>query len=853
MTTDSAAPDNVLQTLQTVIDQAGPLRRHRPTRYDPGHVFDVAVTGVCPSGSGRARMIVEKFVGGGFAGQVYRVRLEALDVTEGQIAGLDVGGRYAVKVIIPPSRFSLAFRNTVYALAYQGPFSAQVHPAAARSGVLWQKLIRRAAAIEFDCESTVCDTHATFYDDGLGSWGEINEWVEGRNWQFELDDRYFDRQTPDPEDPHPDFAATGAAEYFAKKHFMARFVTLLHRIGAPEFARQYQWWTAKSQPNVLKRLDAGRGPSDGLTAIDFRAGLALLPFLPMSPADVPLIWRGLKRGALVQFDRGDLGQLEAYIDEHAERFDNLRPALEELKATDPAYRRTLIDVTHHGLRPLWDSTLRRSIAEGFILNWKAKHLLDDTRVETLRRSRLSFAAFFLASLAPVVAGLGILVAAIPIWRQMFDGWGLLPDGPWWQLALAGVGAGIATLVALKLTGGLFRVLRRLWGDRFYRLHVGAMLRKPAYLVRALHARQAEILLTWHRVGRRSPEAIARMATSALRFWPQAWLMGWMPVRWHRFLIEPRGFAWPSLVRTVGGAILFIKDAAFRQKWLEDIIDEGHADGTLSDAEHAELRPKAADPYIKTYLLCLAGHIATLPVSQVVAIVFAFGWTTYDGWAWDTFIKYSAISLVVVQSIPISPGSICRGLIVIAVMIRERNFKDFRVAAALSMVKYLGYLSFPIQMATKYPVLARLMAGRWATGAVRFVPVFGEHGALMEHAVLDLCFNEPVSIRRRIADGKETAARLVAKMLLAGAWFVLTAVAALLAWKARGPAAEGTLEAMSLLPLWIVTGLASVAVLSWAMLAPSFGRIRRFGWLILLPLALLPAGLVVWANWTLLFG
>ena len=150
------------------------------------------------------------------------------------------------------------------------------------------------------------------------------DWVEGRNWQFELDDRYFDRRAPDLDDPHPDFAATGAAEYFAKKHFMARFVRLLHRIGAPEFARQYEWWTAKSQPNVLKRLDAGDGPSDGLTAIDFRAGLALLPFLPMSPADVPLIWRGLRRGALVQFDRGDLGQLETYIDEHAEKFDDLR-------------------------------------------------------------------------------------------------------------------------------------------------------------------------------------------------------------------------------------------------------------------------------------------------------------------------------------------------------------------------------------------------------------------------------------------------------------------------------------------------------------------------------------------------
>ena len=39
--------------------------------------------------------------------------------------------------------------------------------------------------------------------------------------------------------------------------------------------------------------DAEDRPDRGLTAIDFRAGLALLAFLPMSPADVPLILRAL--------------------------------------------------------------------------------------------------------------------------------------------------------------------------------------------------------------------------------------------------------------------------------------------------------------------------------------------------------------------------------------------------------------------------------------------------------------------------------------------------------------------------------------------------------------------------------
>jgi hypothetical protein len=46
------------------------------------------------------------------------------------------------------------------------------------------------------------------------------------------------------------------------------------------------------------------------------------------------------------------------------------------------------------------------------------------------------------------------------------------------------------------------------------------------------------------------------------------------------------------------------------------------------------------------------------------------------------------------------------------------------------------------MTTSYPSLARFLAGRWATGAVRIVPVFGEKGALLEHWVFDAAFNYP---------------------------------------------------------------------------------------------------------------
>ena len=209
-----------------------------------------------------------RFVGGGFAGQVYRVSVLDVQADGGGIAGLEVGRSYAAKILKPPSAFSRVFRDALYFLAYQGQFSAQVHPASVRMGVLWQKMIRRAAASEFGDQHAVCDTYATFYDEEMRSFGEINEWIDGRTWKYEVDDRLFDRWRFEGDPP----ADHNCPEYVHKKLFMQRLVKLLHEMGAPELARQYEWWSCKSQPNALKRVSANEAPGDGLTAVDFRPG-----------------------------------------------------------------------------------------------------------------------------------------------------------------------------------------------------------------------------------------------------------------------------------------------------------------------------------------------------------------------------------------------------------------------------------------------------------------------------------------------------------------------------------------------------------------------------------------------------
>jgi len=111
-------------------------RLHRPQRiefYDAGTTLEYdlsSVTGTSADATVRVRLVVEKFVGGGFAGQVYRVRVLAIE--NGAIPGIDVDGTYALKILIPPSKASHFFRNLLYWLGFQAPFQLQCNPTAAR-------------------------------------------------------------------------------------------------------------------------------------------------------------------------------------------------------------------------------------------------------------------------------------------------------------------------------------------------------------------------------------------------------------------------------------------------------------------------------------------------------------------------------------------------------------------------------------------------------------------------------------------------------------------------------------------------------------------------------------------------
>ncbi|VGO15193.1 hypothetical protein PDESU_03775 [Pontiella desulfatans] len=669
------------------------LIKHRPVRYEKGTVLPIDITGVFPAISGKAELTVDKFLGGGFAGQVYRCKLTGLELPAGTfIPGLEKGNLYAVKIVIPPSGFSRWFRNTTYWLAFQGPFSSQVNHGACRAGLLWQKLVRRAGLVKFGRETAVKDAYASFWDSNLNAYGEITEWVEGRMWHLEADEdisRRFDWKNVPLE-------ATGSPEYVDKRRFMRDMVELMHAMGAPEFARQYEWSTMKSQPNCMKRTDTADG---GLCAIDFRAGLALLPWLPMSPGDFKLILNGLKRGALVQFDRCDLSKMEAYVADHPEVFTDVQPMIDELKVQDRAYRRSLWDITHHGLRPTFDKELRQDVINGLVEGYLADDLVDDDFAETLRKGGLTFSFFH-------------LLGAVPL---------------------------------------LGKMIRQRWGSRSFRKHMLGIFTKPAYFKAALKARAAHDLIGWHRAGRTDETRTRKLADNPGLFFLERFTVGFLPIGLHRLCIRPV-IAWNGFVAFFKFIYDFAKDEAFREKWFLDQVAEGEADGMLTREEHDHIVSIIKEPYIVKYLKSMAVHFCTIPVTQIFSVITGAFVAAYvfhkTGDKSDASLAFAGI-VALFQVTPISPGSLCRGFYVVYLMIRERNWRDYLVAAPLSFVKYIGYLAFPLQMTTTYPHLARFLVSRRATSVVHIIPVFGEHGALLEHWVFDLFFNIPQIMGRHM--------------------------------------------------------------------------------------------------------
>ena len=720
------AEEYSIETIRKLEEKIHAAQLHRPMRvgrYDAGTELTYNVRGLNPGScllapvshdtsrsSGRqedagvkVHMVVEKFVGGGFAGQVYRVKVTEV---EGTIEGVEAGRIYAIKILIPPSGFSRLFRNLLYWIGFQGPFQLQVNPAAAYAGALWQKFIRRGAEIRFGDENAVVDIYATFIDETLGSCGELREWVEGRTWRLEVDDRLdlLKKWRRGKKVDESGTSGLGSPEYRTKYKFMAEFVELLHEMGAYEFARQYEWSTCKSQPNTLKRQGTESNPSGGLVAVDFRAGLALLPFLPMSPGDFKLIVKGFLRGSLVQFDRGSTDKLEAFVKSHHDDFADMAGMLDELKDAEQIYRDSIPDITHNHIRLFHSQKLWSTILSSAVTGWQVRNLVDEQHERKFRSSKVSTLLFFAVGLIPFLG----------------------------------------------------KLIRRIWARADWRTHYQQILKSRGYFIRALQARIAEKVIVWHRAGRLDDEQALKTTGQIWRFFFHLSL-SILPAGLHRFLTDWE-YAKEKLSYYVVRPVRLYFNAQMREQWLREMVTEGQKKHMLSDEDANVILSRINEPFIQKYLKSLAVHVCTLPITQIVSVTIAvIYYLTHRNQPNAWVVGLGIIGFF--QVVPISPGSLVRGLYVLYLVIRERNFKDYNIAVFLGFFKYVGYLAFPIQMTYHYPVMARFMASHWATEAVHIVPVFGERGALLEHWVFCLFYNWPLTIRRRMRKRAEIRAAM----------------------------------------------------------------------------------------------
>jgi len=695
-------PNYSVETCSDLENDFYKLKLHRPkrySRYDTGKELNYQISSIDNIYKADARLIIQKFVGGGFAGQVYKVKLQALT---GQTEGfneLQVGKSYAVKVLIPPSGFSNFFRNLIYWIGFQGPFQPQVNPAAARAGAIWQKLIRQAATNRFSDNNCVVDIYGLFIDNKLGSCGEISEWIDGRTWWLEVDDRinFLSKNKKRKLDQDNQ----GSPEFRSKYRFMKDFVTLLHDIGAPEFARQYEWSTMKSQPNCLKRYSTKNFPEKGLVAVDFRAGLALLPFLPMSPGDFKLIIKGLRRGSLVQFDRGNISKLKIFIQNNFQPSQELDILIRELIHNEDIYRNSVPDITHNHFRIFFSSKLWSNIFRSSRTGWKIRNLIDERAEQKLSKNYILMSFFYILSFIPFVGKFLIKLMGMTCWRK----------------------------------------------------HYTEILTKFSYFRKALKGIIIERLIKWHRDERINQEITQRILHSFFLFLVHL-LLSILPSRLHKFLSD-KVFFKKKLYTIFVRPIRLYFDPDLRESWLRDMVDEGISKHMLSPDDAETILEQVNEPFIQKYLKSLAVHVCTIPITQVVSVFLAFLFVLTHpempkAQAWSIGVGIIALF----QIIPISPGSLVRGLYVVYLVIKERNFKDYNIAVFLGFFKYIGYLAFPIQMTNRYPALARFMAGHWATEAVHIIPVFGERGALLEHWIFGLFYNWPLTIRRQMSERAE---------------------------------------------------------------------------------------------------
>lgn len=661
------------------IDDQGLLHTPQRKMYFSGERVTGEVFAPDGSGLGKKAFVIREYAGSGFAGQVYRARLE------GEITGRMHSEKdqfVALKVLKPRNRWKRVFRDALFGVCFQTSYAARLREPAVRVGLLWQSLLYHGANLTYRAGEALIQPLGYFWDSGLASFVEVHPWITGRQARYAPDESLAGVQG-------------STTEMTRQKLFMDFLVRLCAEAGAIGLGRQYAWDTMVSQANVLVRA-APRPAESEFVGVDWRQGLAVPFFMPLSPGHLKIILRGLRRGEWVYFDAVDLPRLEAF----SRRLRAGCSVCEDLSAhilkQDEKYRSGLADLWRRGPAFFGDRTVRRAVELAAVEDWRRLGRVSPGMCERLMgNDRL---------------------------RRWFWYLGFLPV----------LGAG----------------LQHWLGNENYRRHVGQYLFDGGYR-RAVWKRQKVLnLVGWFEDGRMSETRLGKLAISNWRYTLEWLFLSWLPARVH-ILMTDREAQRVLLFSLMVHPVLLMFDQTYRQTWLVQTVQKQAEDGRVGESERMQALEQVSQVQVTGFGRD-AGFTVALEIlaKPFYALLIAYGLTSGNFWPF----ALAAFG-------PVPPSGLARFLYAsikllwnLPGILRARDWKFFW-ALGLGLVvapwRFLGNLFAPLELFSYAPQLSQILADSFVARLVHLVPVYGGRGLLLEYWAFRIVYSLPLALHHRI--------------------------------------------------------------------------------------------------------
>lgn len=647
--------------------------------YLPGE--EIATEVFSPKGNslGTFNFIVESYAGSGFAGQVYKAKLVQTSRLHSGIAG-----QFAIKILRPTNRWKEWFRDALFFLSYQTVFAPRVRDTAVRAGLLTNLIIHHAATCADGEFSMFANPVGYFWDSYLTSYAEIYSWETGRTQKYTPDKGKIIRWLTRRKDPSQN-------EMERKRFFMDWLVSLCNKVGAEGVARQYEWDTWIAQANVLTRASYSNEVSE-FVAVDWRPGLAVPFFLPLSPAHAKLIWHAVRHGRLVLFDYLNVPKLREYCSLNQANNDEFQQLVDNLVDDYDAYHTTVPDLWQSGGQVILDPEKWTKLRFGLVDDWLRLQRITPDYAGRIQNHSPEFLMHFVFSGIPFI------------------------------------GSKIQKIIA----------------NSSYQQHLRSLLKSSMYRRIYFQSVRSHDLIEWQWENRITMQTSPIISRSIGLYLLQKIILSWMPVFIHRLLADS-SYAVSLLNIWFWQPLQLLINKQVRQQWIKKILQSQTWRGIINADEAAILLCQLEEGYMQSFLRDL-GFVAGLEIFSRLLYIILGVYGVYQG-------SYLLFLLAILG--PISPSGLIRTAFIgiqlffeLPVIIKKRNLK--LLAARLGGLitapwRFIGNFCVLVEMYAYNPQASLLIADYFVSKLVKNVPVFGGKGKLLEYKAFQLVFNLPLSI------------------------------------------------------------------------------------------------------------